>query len=98
LSRFSFLFWIALAAVVIAVVVWTVYPVYLEKARLERKLANLNEARRKQEMIYLNLRKDEALLEQNDPVYLEKLVRDTFGWCREGEIIYKFDERGENKR
>ena len=95
MKRFAFLFWLALAGAVIAVIVWAVYPVYLEKVGLERKLANLQEAQRKQEMIYLNLRKDEALLEQNDPVYLEKLVRDTFGWCREGEIIYKFDKKSE---
>ncbi len=97
MNRLATLFWLAVASILVAVIIWAILPVYMEKVRLERKLANLHEAQRKQEMIFLNLRKEEALLQENDPVYLEKFVRDDFGWCREGEIIYKFNGKGEKK-
>ena len=95
MKSLAIFFWLAVVAVVIVVIALAICPAYFRKVKLESKLANLRDARRKQEMIYLNLRKEEALLQENDPVYLEKFVRDNFGWCREGEIIYKFDGRKE---
>ncbi len=95
MKRYVILFWTGVTLAVVIAVAWAIYPAYLEKVKLERKLANIKEAQRKQEMVYLNLRKEEALLEENDPVYLEKFVRDTFGWCRKGEVVYRFNERGQ---
>ena len=94
MKRFAVLFWLAVGLAAVVAVMWAIYPAYIEKVKLERKLANIKEAQRKQEMVYLNLRKEESLLEENDPVYLERFVRDTFGWCRKGEIVYRFNERG----
>ena len=93
MKRFAVLAWLAVGLAAVAAVMWAIYPAYLEKVKLERKLANIKEAQRKQEMVYLNLRNEESLLEENDPVYLEKFVRDTFGWCRKGEVVYRFNER-----
>jgi cell division protein FtsB len=43
-------------------------------------------------------RGNEALRERlrrvrSDPASLERVVRERFGWVREGEIVYRVDER-----
>ena len=74
--------------------VMVLYPVYLKKEKLKESNHLLHEQLTSKEYERAQLSRDVHALE-NDPHMVEKVARDKFRLCREGEIILLYKE---NKR
>ena len=84
-----------LAIVLIAVCcagIYLVVPRYAEKKQLQKTLAELRQRITEQERETRRLRREISRL-RTDPEAIERVAREKFGWCAEGEKIYHFDSQ-----
>lgn len=69
-----------------------VMPLLAKKGVFRAHVTELSGEISREQALHQKLEKERRMLEENDPVYLEKYARDNFGWAREGEIVYKLDK------
>ena len=75
-------------AIIIILGAFLAYPGYMELRKFNRRIAKLDEEIKSLEETNRDLRQEiEAL--KSDPFYIEKVVRESLGLIKPGEIIYK---------
>ena len=82
---------ISLAAIALGAII-VLYPVYLKKEKLKESNHLLHEQLKNKEYERADLARDVHAL-ANDPHMVEKVARDKFRLCREGEIILLYKEK-----
>ena len=83
--------WIVLGILGLILIVSIFVPQFRQYKELERKEAVLEESLREEEELIQLLKTRQERLE-NDPHFLERVVREEFGMAREGETVIKFIE------
>jgi len=69
-----------------------VMPLLAKRAVFRARVTELGDEISAAQGLHQKLEKERRMLEENDPVFLEKYARDNFGWAREGEIVYKLEK------
>lgn len=67
-------------------------PLAQKKAKYRSRLSGLKGDIASEQDLHRGLRREQRMLEEEDPGYLEKYARDNFGWAREEEIVYKLEK------
>ena len=91
---------ILLVIVLIAVsctALYLIVPRYVERERLRDTVNDLQRRVTEQEQETRRLRREISQL-RTDPQAIERVAREKFGWCAEGEKIYHFDSRPQPDR
>ena len=82
--------WLAAAAAVCIGALYLLLPAYADYARTQEAVAELERSLRQQELEIQDLRRQIGDL-RTDRRAVERVAREKFGMCREGEKIYHFD-------
>lgn len=84
-------FFLLLFLAVMAAAVFFVMPVYLRNNELKLEIADMEKSLAAQRLEIARLRAEkDALSKDNEAI--ERIARERFGLCREGETIYWFDD------
>lgn len=67
-----------------------ILPAWRDYRKTQRDVLELRKQLAGQEKEIRRLKRDIAAL-KNDPYAVERVAREKFGWCRDGEKIYHFD-------
>ena len=85
---------VALGSLLIAVICCSIYfilPAYTKYREHKRSLQKIEQEVRRRQEEKKALRRDVHAL-RNNPGAVERVAREKFGWCREGEKIYHFED------
>ena len=81
---------ISTSVAVILIAFYVIVPVYFDYNRTKLAIAEIERSLAEQRQEALSLRREITDLRE-DSKAIERVAREKFGWCRDGEKIYHFD-------
>ncbi len=82
--------WSAVLILLTVVAFYVVLPAYRDYRAAQRDRNDMHLKISKQEQEILGLRR-KITARKTDPRAVERIAREKFGWCRNGEKVYHFD-------
>jgi len=86
------LFFYLIAVIVIIFALLLIWPVHLKYRKMKANVDSRNEALEKKTAECVKLNKEVQELE-SEPKAVEKIAREKFNMCKEGEVILKYDSK-----
>jgi len=90
------LFFALLAAILVAAVA-LVFPAYKKSQTIKLRQEEVKSELKTQKSELLKLKRESNALE-NDPKAVERVAREKFNYCKDGELVYKFKEEAQPTR
>ena len=84
------LFFYLVAVIIIVFSLLLIWPVHLKYRKMKASVDSLNDALEKKTAECVKLNKEVQELE-SEPKAVEKVAREKFNMCKEGEVILKYD-------
>lgn len=86
------LFFYLVAVIVIVFSLLLIWPVHMKYRKMKSNVDTLNETLEKKTAECVKLNKEVQELE-TEPKAVEKVAREKFNMCKEGEVILKYDNK-----
>jgi cell division protein FtsB len=94
MKRFLQMVFFALLAIIAVAAVVLVFPAFHKYSAIKKRQLEAKKELKKQTNECLILRKKLDNIENND-TEIEKISREKFNYCKEGETVYKFNSKEE---
>jgi len=93
--RIGHYIWISILLILAVVAFYFVLPAFRDYKAARHDLADMRTQIDKQEQEIRRLKREITAL-RTDRIAVERIAREKFGWCRDGEKIYHFDPPSRN--